>query len=159
MPDHNEIIQSIRSFFWSEVLIASLYVLLTAFGIFTGFMIFRDKPKKTRWKEAAIVSLVVVCGAGLMVITTMDFLPVYEDYKETSYTLEQNCEVFIQEGTNNLLEQEQEVIVITETGEELRLTITQDYALETGCVHRGSVAYTNHSEHIVWYRFVDEGTL
>ena len=159
MPDHNEIIQCIQDFFWSEVLNATLYVLLAAFAIFTAFMIFRHKPKKARRKEAAIVSLAVVCGAGLMVITTMDFLPVYEDYKETSYTLEQNCEVFIQEGANNLLEQELEVTVITETGEEQHLTITQDYVFETGCIHRGSVAYANHSGHIVWYHFVDEGTL
>ena len=48
-----------------------------------------------------------------------------------------------------------EVLLTTSNGEEIKLTITNDHKFETEVALKGTVVYTKHSKHIVWYSTED----
>ena len=72
-----------------------------------------------------------------------------------SYVVEENAEFYIIEGTNNMWDAKNEVLLTTSTGEEIKLTITNDHKFETEVALKGTVVYTKHSKHIVWYSTED----
>ena len=152
-PNTKVIMQGISSFFREEVLNCCLFVILAFVAIIASLYGFKVYVKRAMWKAVLLIVLTCFCALSLILMKTITFIPVYKDYKNMSFTIEQNAEVFIQEGMNNLLEQKNSVVLITEDGDTINLKITNDYNFDTGIFHRGTVVYMINSKHIIWYEF------
>lgn len=148
----DEIIQDAMStFFRSEVLTCVLFGILIIIAIIISVLVYKTSVLDSRFKSILLILFVCSCSVGLIVLRMTEFIPIYTDFRNMSYTVGENVEVFIVEGTNNIWEQKNEVQLKTENGEELKLKITNDYKFETGIVLQGTVVYTNCSKHIIWY--------
>ncbi len=151
----DEIIQDAMSaFFRSEVLTCVLFGILIIIAIIISILVYKTSVLDSRIKSILLILFVCISSVGLVVLRTSEFIPIYVDFRNMSYTVGENVEVFIVEGTNNIWEQKNEVRLKTETGEEIKLKITNDYKFETGIVLRGTVVYTNCSKHIIWYELL-----
>ena len=155
IPDRKEIVQCIYDYFRVEICNYFLFVILALVALIVSNYAFKVYVNKVRWKAIVIVLSTSLCALVLIVLKTMEIIPVYGDYRNMSYTLEENCQIYIEEGMNNKLEQKNEVILLTENGHKVKLTITNDYVFETKKTFRATVVYTNKSKHIVWYGILD----
>lgn len=151
--DITQIVNSIKLFYHREAMILLLLVMLSLIAIVASIFGFKNYFQKSVIKAILIIFSTCVCALSLIIIKIIEFAPVYDDYKNMTYTIEQNAEIYIVEGTNNLWEQKNLVQLKTQNGEEIELEITNDYKFETGVILEGTVVYTNHSKHIVWYKF------
>lgn len=149
----SEIVNCLKQFFYREAFILALLVLLSLIAIIVSIYEFRCYLKKSIIKAILLVSLTCVCALTLIIMGVVDFLPVYTDYRKMDYIIEQNAEICIIEGTNNIWEQKNMVQVKTQNGESLELEIVNDYKFETGVVFKGEFVYTKRSKHIIWYKF------
>lgn len=149
--DSTIFIDAVKSHFYSEVLILVLLVLLCIVAVIGSFFCFKPFTGTSKRKTLLIVLMVCLGSVVLLMIRTVGFLPVYSDYKNMSYIIEEDAEFYIIEGTNNPWEAKNEVLVTTSNGEEIKLTITNDHKFETDIALNGTVVYTKHSKHIVWY--------
>ena len=149
--DPTVFIDALKSHFYSEVLILVLLVLLCIVAVIGSFFCFKPFTGTSKRKTLLIVLMVCLGSVVLLMIRTVGFLPVYTDYKNMSYIIEEDAEFYIIEGTNNPWEAKNEVLVTTSNGEEIKLTITNDHKFETDIALNGTVVYTKHSKHIVWY--------
>lgn len=155
IPDEKVILQYINTFFRMELVNYFLYLILAVVGTLISCYSFKVYVNKTAWKAKVIFFVALSCALTLIFIKTAEFLPAYKDYKNKSYTIEQNCGIYIHENMNNKLEQKNTVELYTENGNTVNLKITNDYNFETEIVHRAVVIYTNNSKHIVWYKILD----
>ena len=149
--DSTILTEAVNAHYYSEVLILVLLVLLCIVAVIASFFCFKELVGKSRKKTLLIVLAACLCSAVLISIRVVAFLPVYKDYKNTSYIVEEDAQFYIIEGTNNPWEAKNEVLVTTSNGEEIKLTITNDHQFETDIALNGTVVYTKHSKHIVWY--------
>jgi hypothetical protein len=146
--------EAVRSYFLSEVWILILIVLLSLVAVIASFFL----SKNHGYSSGKTLLMVLAAGIGAVVLITIRVValfPIYQDYRHMSYTIEENATFYIIEGTNNSWESKNEVLLTTEAGEEIKLTITNDYQFETNAMLSGTVVYTNHSKHIVWYHMED----
>ena len=150
-PDIEVIHKYMTNFFKEEFLKYCLFLLLAIVAILASIYGFKIYAKKTFLKAIVIVLLTSVCAVSLVLIKTIEFIPVYKDYKNMSYTIECNSRVCFQEGMNNLFEQKNLVEITTKKGNKLNLKITNDYKFQTEYIYTGTIIYTNVSKHIVWY--------
>ena len=148
-------IDAVKSHFYSEVLILVLLVLLCIVAVIGSFFCFKPYTGTSKRRMWIIVLLACLGSGVLLTIRTVGFLPVYTDYKNMSYIVEEDAEFYIIDGTNNPWEAKNEVLVTTSNGEEMKLTITNDHQFEAEVALKGTVVYTKHSKHIVWYSTED----
>ena len=153
--DSTIFIDAVKSHFYSEVLILVLLVLLCTVAVIGSFFCFKPFAGTSKRKTLIIVLMACLGSVVLLTIRTVGFLPVYEDYRNMSYVVEENAEFYIIEGTNNMWDAKNEVLLTTSTGEEIKLSITNDHKFETEVALKGTVVYTKHSKHIVWYSTED----
>ena len=149
--DSTLLIDAVKSHFYSEVLILVLLVVLCIVAIIASFFCFKPFIGDSPMKTFIIVLMVCIGSAVLIAIRVVEFFPVYTDYKNMSYIIEENAEFYIIEGTNNSWDAKNEVLLTTSNGEKINLTITNDHKFETEIALNGTVVYTKHSKHIVWY--------
>lgn len=153
--DSTIFIDAVKSHFYSEVLILVLLVLLCTVAVIGSFFCFKPFTGTSKRKTLIIVLMACLGSVVLLTIRTVGFLPVYEDYRNMSYVVEENAEFYIIGGTNNMWDAKNEVLLTTSNGEEIKLTITNDHKFETEVALKGTVVYTKHSKHIVWYSTED----
>ena len=153
--DPTVFIDAVKSHFYSEVWILVLLVLLCIVAVIGSFSC--SKPFSGTSKRKTLIILLMACLGAVVLLTirAVGFLPVYTDYKNMSYIVEEDAEFYIIEGTNNPWDAKNEVLVTTGDGEEIKLTITNDHKFETDITLNGTVVYTKHSKHIVWYSIED----
>lgn len=153
--DSTILTEAVNAHYYSEVLILVLLVLLCIVAVIASVFCFKELVGNSRKKTLLIVLAACLCSAVLISIRVVAFLPVYKDYKNTSYIVEEDAQFYIIEGTNNPWEAKNEVLVTTSNGEEIKLTITNDHQFETDIALNGTVVYTKHSKHIVWFSTED----
>lgn len=119
--DPTVFIDAVKSHFYSEVLILVLLVLLCIVAVIGGFFCFKPFSDTSKRKTLLIVLMVCLGSAVLLTIRTVGFLPVYTDYKNMSYIIEEDAEFYIIEGTNNPWDAKNEVLVTTGDGKKLNL--------------------------------------
>lgn len=148
-----DILNCVKHFFYREALIFLLLVMLSLIALAASIYGFKYFLKKSVIKAILLVLLTCVCALTLTIIKIVEFIPVYSDYCKMDCVIEQNADVLIIEGTNNMWEQKNIVHVRTQDGEDLELKIVYDYRYETGVPLQGTIVYTKRSKHIVWYDF------
>jgi hypothetical protein len=151
--DVNVVLDSINSLFIREAIILCFFALLGFAAILLSIFGAKLYLKQSLIKSILIISLTFLCALTLVAIRAKMFIPILNDYKSKAYTIEQNAKVCIIEGTNNVWDQKNQVLLRNQAGEEIRLVIVNDYKFETGTILEGTVVYTNHSKHIIWYDF------
>lgn len=149
--EYQEIVENaMRTFFYGEVLNTVLYGVLILFAIALSIAVYKLDILKSRVKAVLLIIFVLALSLGLIAMRAIEFIPVYNDYKNMSYTVVEDAEVYINEGTNNLLEGKNEVDLKTSVGEEIKLRITNG-KFETEVWLKGMVVYSNNSKHIILF--------
>ena len=123
IPTENEIAVYMYDFFKYETFKYFIFVILSLCAAIISFYSFKVYSDKHVWKAIAIVLLTISCAVGLIVIKTIEIFSVYNDYRNNSYTIEENAEIYIFEGINDPLEQRSNVKLKTYDGIEIDLKI------------------------------------
>ena len=150
VPDSKVVTDLIHAFYRREVVIFALYILLSIATVVVTILGCRYQFPQSSAKRVSFLIFVCVCAVILFGMRTAQFIPAFRDYKSLSYTVEQNAEIFIENGVDNPLDQTSTVRLTKDNGEQIRLKITHDFKLETETPLTGTVVYTNHAKHIVW---------
>ena len=90
-----EILESMTRLFRSYVIDAVLYALLILAAVAVTVGVLKFNLIKRKAGKVALVVLMSVCTLGMIVIQTMETIPVYRDYSEQSYVLVQDAEMVI----------------------------------------------------------------
>ena len=152
-PTEEEIIHSMNSFFRSELLTCILFACLIFIVITVSILVYKTSILSSHFKATLLLIFVCLCSVGVVVLRAFEFFPIYTDNRNMSYVIEENAEIFILEGTDNIWNQKNEVKVKTSKGTTLKLKIANDYKFETGINLKGVIVYATHSKHIIWYKF------
>lgn len=94
----------------------------------------------------------MVCAVLLIVFQMKDIIPVYKDYKNSSYVIVQNATVTIKGDSSGVLDYTSTVFVKT-ANEEYKLKMQTDILLDTDTEYVGTVAFLPNSKYLIWYAF------
>lgn len=108
--------------------------------------------KPTIWKIVFAIGNVLSIAA-LWLLQIHSLIPVYKDYKESSYVVIEDVSVTILPSRSDGLASISTVFVDDGSGKTLELEMISDYSLSLGSTYTGTIAYTVHSGYVVWYSF------
>ncbi len=150
-PNDEEISAAIAELLRSEIRTSIVYSLLIACCLIVCIFAVRGGLNISRFKAIILTLVVSACSLGIIVWRTISFIPVYHDYRDVSYVKEENVDVYIMEGTSSILGSTNEVVLVRQNGEKIKLKIVYDYKMSTSTNYTGTVVYMDNSKYIVWY--------
>ena len=146
-----EIIDSIYHLFRSRMVTTIIALILIIVVIIVVVGVVKFKIVKSLLHQVLLIVGVAVCSIGLLILQFFYLRPIYKDYVEQSYVLFDNAKLVLKTESSGTIDRENQVIVTDSEGTQYEFKIESDYSLEMGIEYIGTIAYTKHSNYVVWY--------
>lgn len=147
------ILSSIYHLYRSHVVTLILLILLGCVTLLVAVGVVKfNLIKPTIWKIVFVITTVLSIAA-LWLIQIHSLIPVYKDYKESSYVVIKDASLTILTGASGSIDRTNTVLVDDGSGKTFKLEMQTDYHLSVGSTYTGTIAYTIHSGYVVWYSF------
>ena len=146
------IIECINQLFRSQLINVLLYLALIIAGVLVVIGVIKLKLLNSKAKIIALSLTIAICSIVLIVIQITTIVPVYKDYKQQSYIVVENATMIIKDDSSGGIDPSNSVVV--SVGENIiELKMQTDYSLDTNTEYVGTVAYSKHSQYVLWYSF------
>ena len=146
------IIEGINQLFRSQLINALLYLALIIVCVLVVIGVIKFKLLNSKAKKIALSLTVAICSIGLIIIQIITIAPVYKDYKQQSYIIVEDATMMIKDGSTGGINPTNSVVVSV-GGNTIELKMQTNYTLDTNTEYVGTVAYSKHSQYVVWYSF------
>ena len=146
------IIENIEKLYRSHIVTTILYFILIFIVALVTVGVIKFKLLNARWKNAVLISFVVIAAICLLVVQMVTISPVYKDYEEQAYVVIEDAKVIIKDGSTGGLDSTNRVIVC-DGEKEIELKMQTNYSLDTEVEYKGNIAYLKHSNYLIWYEF------
>lgn len=147
------ILNNIHQLYRSHIVTLVLLLLLGCVALFVvvgvvKFDLIKSKIGKIILMMATIISLVV-----LLLVQILSIVPIYKDYKESSYVVIENARLTILTEASGVIDRTNTVLIDDGSAEPFKLKMQTDLCLSFDCTYTGTIAYTINSGYVVWYSF------
>ena len=147
----SEILGNIYHLYRSYTIDLILYVLLGCAVVATGIGVVKFRLADSRVKCILILLTSCLCAVTLWVIQIIELMPVYKDYKESSYAILEDVTMTVTTESSCGLNPTIQVVVVDGKGKSYDLRAQFDYHLRFPHSYTGTVVYVKHSGYVVWY--------
>lgn len=150
-PMEKYILNNIHQLYRSHIVTLILFLLLGCLALFVVVGVVKfNLVKPMAWKIVLITATIVAVGA-ILFIQINSLIPVYKDYKESSYVVIEDINLTIKTGASGVIDKINMVVVDDGSGKTFELKMQSDLSLSWGCTYTGTIAYTINSSYVVWY--------
>lgn len=147
-----QILENICSLYKSHIVTAIIFLVLIVLASMVTIGVTKLDVVKSSKGKLALIATVVICSVFLVIAQAAVVVPVYKDYRESSYIVVEDATVIIKGDSSGVLDRTSSVLVKTQK-EEYELNIQTDLRLEVDAEHVGTIVFLKHSKYIVWYEF------
>ena len=146
------IVEGINQLFRSQLINALLYLALIIVGVLVVIGVIKFKLLNSKAKKIALSLTIAICSIVLIIIQIITIVPVYKDYKQQSYIIVEDATMIIKDDSTGGIDPTNSVVV-SAGGNTVELKMQTDYSLDTNTEYLGTVAYSKHSQYVVWCSF------
>lgn len=148
----NEIISNIHHLYRSHIVTLILYLVVGGLAVLVSVGVVKYKLLSPTNRILLLIFMII----GLIVLLAIQIkliIPIYTDYKESSYVILENATMTLTTDASGTLDYTNQVFVTDETGNHYHLIIQQDRNLNRGQQYTGIIVYLKHSNYVIWYSF------
>ena len=147
------ILNNIYHLYRSHIVTLILFLLLGCVALFVVVGVVKlNLIKPIIWK-IVLITATLVSLVALLLIQINSLIPVYKDYKESSYVVVENATLTILTESSGVIDKTNAVLVNDGSGKTLKLKMQSDLRLSFNCTYTGTIAYTINSDYVIWYSF------
>ena len=146
-----EIMDNIDHLYRGHILTLILFLFLGLVAVLIAVGAIRFGLIKPGVPRILLMSAVGLCFVFLLIIPTVELLPVRADYKESSYIVLEHATMTVTSESSGGLDRINHVIVTDKDGNRYHLKLQSDYRLGKGDSYTGTIAYLKHSDFVIWY--------
>jgi hypothetical protein len=154
----SEILGNIYLLYRSHVIVLIMYVVLCCLCTAVAIGVVKFRLLDTRVKCIAVLLTVCIGDVILLGWRIKELIPVYADYKESSYVILEDATVTVSDKQSyhgfglNSLNATHKVVAVDGEGNSYDLIIRQSHWDFDFCHdYTGTLVYLKHSGHVVWY--------
>ena len=146
-----EIIDKIYHLYRSHIATLIIFVLLCCIGILVSIGVMKFGLIRSRTNRILLFSIVLLCSVLLPMIQLFQVIPVYADYRESSYMILDHATMTITTDSSGIIDRTNQVVVVDANGNDYHLKLQSDFLLDRGISYTGTIVYLKHSGYVIWY--------
>ena len=147
-----QILDNIYSLYRSRLITAIIFLVLIILAVVVILGVIKFDIVKSLKGRIVLIVTVVVCSVFLVISQIVTISPIYQDYRDSSYTVVDDATIVINGDSTGLIDRTNTVFLKTKN-KEYELIIQTDLKLDIDTEYVGSIAFLKHSKYIVWYDF------
>ena len=146
-----QILENTYTLYKSSMITAIIFLVLIVTTIVVTIGVIKLGIVKTPKGNFALIATVTICSVFLVISQVITIVPLYKDYRDSSYIIIEDATVLIKGDSNGVLDRTSTVSV-KKQNEEYVLKIRTDSKLDADTEYVGTIVFLKHSKYIVWYK-------
>ena len=148
-----EIMNNIFHLYRSHIVTLVLFFLLGGVCAFVSIGVIKFGLIKSIMQRILLLIAVLICSIILLVGQILQVIPIYTDYKKSSYIVLPNATMTIITDSSGTIDRTNQVIVVDSNANHYDLKLQSDFEFDRGQSYTGTIVYLEHSRFVIWYSF------